>query len=391
MRYKDKIGIITHFYNTINYGGMLQAYALCRYLRRCGIEAEQICYGESETASISFLSRLAQATPQRILRKGRAIIYRVICRNLKSKEYTLFQNTMNERHIKFKLFSEKMVPHSIKVFDDSSITECVEDYDAFVTGSDQVWNFDYFRPAYFLGFLPDSKPKFAYAASMGNTELSSEQSKYLIDNLKNFEAISVREKSTASKLQDLLQKPVAAVVDPTLLLNIDEWKELCEERIVNNKYLFCYFISYNKRSRELAKEFAKRHDLQIVAIYMSNDKCVFKDMGFADVMINADPTEFLSLIRYADYIFTDSFHAVIFSNIFEKQYVVFKRNENDQTFSRILDLSRLMDTEERCCFDNSRATTEYIESLVTIKRQHPLMTFAIAYSENYIKDRIVKQ
>ena len=392
MRKKIKVGIITHFYNTINYGGILQAYALCHYLRQAGIDAEQICYGEQIASNMNIFTRLAKATPKRIVQKGKTVLYRFVCRKTKPKDYAYFQKTISERHMKFKLFSENQISHSIRVFDDTSITECIEEYDAFVTGSDQVWNFNYFRPAYFLGFVPDPKPKFAYAASMGDTDLSPEQFAFLKEKLNRFRAISVREESTAFMLQELLQKPVEAVVDPALLLDGDEWKELCKERIISNKYLFCYFISYNEKSRELAKEFAEQHGLQIVAVYMSNDGCIFRDMGFADVVINADPGEFLSLIRYADFIFTDSFHAVIFSNIFEKQYVVFKRNEKDRTYSRILDLSHMMETEERCCFDYTRTNSEYIESLNEIKhRQHPLLTSAIAHSKEYIRERIVNQ
>lgn len=392
MSRKIKVGIITHFYNTINYGGILQAYALCHFLEQERIDSEQICYGENTDHSIGILGRLAKATPKRIIQKGKTVLYRFFCRKTKPKEYAFLQKTLSERHAKFNLFSEKQVSHSIRVFDDTSITECVDNYDVFITGSDQVWNFSYFRPAYFLGFVPDSKPKFAYAASMGDTDLSSEQKGFLQENLNRFMAISVREKSTAIKLQELLHKPVEAVVDPTLLLDPDEWKDLCEERIINNKYLFCYFISYNRQSRELAKEFAKQHDLQIAAVYMSNDGCVFRDMGFADIVINADPAEFLSLIRYAEFVFTDSFHAVIFSNIFNKQYVVFKRNDKDRTYSRILDLSYLMDTEERCCFEENRTNTEYIESLEKIKyQQQPLLASAIAHSREYIRGRIVNQ
>ena len=143
------------------------------------------------------------------------------------------------------------------------------------------------------------------------------------------------------------------------------------------------------RSRELAKEFAKQHHLQIVAVYMSNDECVFRDMGFADIVINADPAEFLALIRFADFIFTDSFHAVIFSNMFEKQYVVFKRNEKDKTYSRIFDRSHLMGTEERCCFDDERTTIDYIDTLKKIKYQQPLLVSAITFSREYIKKQIV--
>lgn len=389
MRGKNKVGIITHFYNTINYGGILQAYALCRYLRQSGIDAEQICYGENDTTNVSFLSRLANSTPKRVFRKGKSTLYRIYCQKIKTEEYVLFQRTIAERHTKFRLFSERLVPHSTRVFDDSTIMECIDNYDAFVTGSDQVWNFSYFRPAYFLGFVSDSKPKYAYAASMGSTELTAEQWDFLRENLDRFNAISVREESTATKLQEILQKPVAAVVDPTLLLSCDEWEELCQEQIINDKYLFCYFISYNMRSRELAKEFAKQHHLQIVAVYMSNDECVFRDMGFADIVINADPAEFLALIRFADFIFTDSFHAVIFSNMFEKQYVVLKRNEKDKTYSRIFDLSHLMGTEERCCFDDERTTIDYIDTLKKIKYQQPLFVSAITFSREYIKKQIV--
>lgn len=387
-----KVGIITHFYNTINYGGILQAYALCHYLRQFGVDVEQICYGENRDTSTNIFVRIAKVTPKSIFRKGKKVLYRFICKNMKPNEYAFFKKTMSDRHIKFQLFSEKLIPHSTRVFDDLSISECVNDYDTFVAGSDQVWNFSYFRPAYFLGFVPDSKPKVAYAASMGNTELSLEQWDFLKENLVQFSAISVRESSTASKLQEILKRPVVTVVDPTLLLECDEWKVLCEEKIVSKKYLFCYFISYNQRSRELAKEFAKEHDLQIVAVYMSNTECVFRDMGFADIVINADPAEFLSLIRYADYIFTDSFHAVIFSNLFEKEYAVFKRNEKDSTYSRVLDLSHLMGTEERCCFDDNRTTVEYINSLKEMKNhRHPLLTYAVAHSREYIRGRIVNQ
>lgn len=209
-----------------------------------------------------------------------------------------------------------------------------EKYDAFLCGSDQIWSpYLDFEPYYFLGF--PAERKIAYAPSLGTGTCNEAYEKNAIPLIRQFDHLSTREEVGTALLKKYIDKPIQTVVDPTLLLDGNSWSKLTK-KVDEEKYLLCYFLSPNDWYINHAKQYAREKGLKL-CIFGTNPH--YRE--FADKVIYGGPKEFLSYIKYADIVFTDSFHATIFSIHFHKNFQTFKRFEdgkgNDQN-ARIYNL-----------------------------------------------------
>ena len=168
--------------------------------------------------------------------------------------------------------------------------------------------------------------------------------------LEGYQAISVREKSSVQLLNPLTSMEVQWVLDPTLLLSRNDWDRVCSERLIDEKYLFCYFLGANKKARSLAQKMAKQKNLKLVTIAYASGVIQLIDKKFGDErLFDVSPQQFISLIKNAEYVFTDSFHAVVFSFLYQKQYFVFNRSQKCEMSARITDITNLFHTPERFC------------------------------------------
>lgn len=358
-----KTAIISLYYKNRNYGGLLQAYALCTFLRKNGILAEQIMF-DAISHKKSFLAKSK-------------IIVKQILRFLK-----LYKKDTDEyfekRDLLFDKFMKRQVPHTRKVYISENINKCVSKYDIFITGSDQVWNFDWYREEYFLDFVPGNKSKIAYAVSTGKDNFTKEQNEIFKESLKDYKAVSVREENMVDNLKELISVRVECVVDPVLLLDSNDWDKISSGRVCNEPYVFCYFLGDNEKSRQIAKEFARKNGMKVLSIPMKSDE---KTKAFGDFVVNdASPEDFLSFIKYAQYVFTDSFHASVFSVVYKKEFFVFNRNSYSEMSSRIVTLVDMFDLGERFCNTSERENLSYIESVDNID-----------YSKNFEKFDIMKK
>jgi len=359
-----KIGVITHFHNSINYGGVLQAYALCAALKECGIQAEQICYvpyyPETEQERKPFLKRIVN-----VFRP--AMLQDYILSRLDAMHNDRIALHMQKRRQAFATFGAEHVPQSKAVYRGDDMRAAGEDYDCFVTGSDQVWNLDWYQGAYFLDFVPEGKKKISYAASLGMYSLTEEQKQTFRNLLADYTAVSVREEDAVELLQPISPVEVNCTLDPTMLLSAAQWDEICAEKLVQEPYLFCYFLGENQQLRHMAAEYARSHGLKIVTIPHAKGSHTKDDERFGDEQVwAASPVEFLSLIKHADCIFTNSFHAVVFSGIYEKEYFVFPRRKGDRMVSRIYTLTGYYGSRDHFCDTEERHTLHYINSVSPI-------------------------
>ena len=372
-----KVAIITHYYKSFNYGGNLQAYALTKKILELGFDVEQICfdsYGGVRTGKIKKILKM--------LNPKFAIGY------FKNKKT---QKKISSRFFKISQFNNQAIPHTKKIYNEDNIFECENKYDAFITGSDQVWNLKWYYPAYFLQFAPSDKVKFSYAASMSMQDLDDEQKSKIKEHLSDYCAISVREKDTVNLLNDLVTCPIEWVLDPTLLLSKAEWDLLSSKRIVDSPYVFCYFLGNDQNERDVAEKFAEENGLTLVTLPYLGSKYRKCDNKFGDVQLFATGIEdFISLIKHAEYIFTDSFHATVFSSIFEKQYFVFQRKAHKGMGSRIYTLCELFESTERFCDTEEKACLEYINSLNTIDytKSLEMLLEMKEKSINYLKENL---
>lgn len=383
------IKIITLFYNSTNYGGILQSYALTKKINEFdNVKACQICY-----------TKIVNASKKRIKLK-KIFNLPLVCRYIRAKIIRLFslgelkkiKDVKKKRSELFSVFVDKNIPKTLKEYNRYNIKELIDETDVFLAGSDQVWNVNFYDESYRLEFVPSSKYKFSYAAGVSSGVLTDEQQEVFKKALTSFDAISVREKNAIDTLQALTDKRVEWVLDPTLLLSDKDWDQICSERKVKEKYVFCYFLGALAISNKKITKFAKSRNLKVVCMpYLWGTSK--KDSNFGDYKIyDAAPHDFISLIKYAEYVFTDSFHATVFSHIYKKNFFVFNRAGFKSMNDRIYSLTSLFDTQERFCDTTEKGNLGYIESLPSIDYNRPFPKFdeMKEKSVNFLKENLKK-
>ena len=326
------IKILSLYYKNFNYGGQLQAWALCQILGRREEGCIQISFEDLKTKSYrNVWQRLSSLTLEKVRSKLKLLLNQDFRRNIA------------KRKAKFREF-ENDIPHS-KIYNESTISQCVEPNDIFVVGSDQVWNPDWTSDVYFLNFVPVSNLKIAYAASFGKSEIPPSFLTLIYDYLNKFDFISVREKDAKIVLENYLKKKIALVLDPTLLMNEKEWGEIADFPLVKRPYIFVYLLGNNLNQKKMIKQYAKWKNLEIVYIPHVHLNYQFSDNGFADTeLYDVGPKEFLGLIQNATEVITDSFHGCVFSIIFKKQFCAFKRHRDDLSINMNTRLYTLLDS-----------------------------------------------
>ena len=355
MSKNDTVGIITFYHENYNFGGLLQAYALPTAIQKYfGLSAEQIDYalsiGRDNSASHSHAKVCLMGNP--VYRLGIWFFSRLEHTNL-SKRKAAFDQFIGD------------IPHSNQTYDVRTISECRDQYGICVCGGDQIWsdcsidspsyNMEEYK-AYSLQFAGPRTKKIAYAPSMAVLAMTEEYKTIMKKGLAEFHAISVRERSSIPLLRQITEKEIRVVVDPVLLLPETEWNDMARENN-NQKYILCYLLADSIAQRRAAKKLARKLHLPIVTFPHILLNVVRKsDLFFGDIRDYASgPREFLGLIKNAEFVITDSFHACVFSMIFRTPFAVFERdkaNRKGNMNSRIYDfleeyhLERQLVTEE---------------------------------------------
>ena len=349
MKERKKIGIITLYNNNNNYGGVAQAYALNEYFKKMGYESELINYCQTNK-KINYAIK-PQKNIKYYTKKIKNKIKKELLKPVFNKYEKKYFNELKARADKLESFRNTM-EHS-EIYDSTSINKIEKKYDYFVTGSDQCWNPGVIDEAYTFSFL-DGKNKniFSYASSVAVSQVSDEYKKFMSQELKKYSYISVREEKSKELLQECTEKNIEWVVDPTLLLEREEWKHITGKRIIKEKYIFSYMLGEGKEQRHLVEKFAKQKGMKLVTIpfIVNGNKFSFKyeDRCFGDIQeLDLSFYDFLSLIANSEYVLTDSFHAVCFSYIFKKEFYVFERNSGLSTSSRVYSLLKLLGINEK--------------------------------------------
>lgn len=390
-----KIGILTHYYNSVNYGGNLQAYALCTVLKSMGHEAEQV---QTDHAR-QYRDLLQTSRTKPLLKKT----VKLVKKPFKAAAWLLLPAYRRKRQARkdaartlqaaFSHFNRELIPHGQQVFDCTDIARTVKDYDAFITGSDQVWNPMWYFPPYFLTFVPKGVPKFSYAASIAQTELPEAVKAQFREDLKDFIGVSVREENAVALLQGVAPGEVECVLDPTMLLTAQQWNAVASPRQVEMDYVFCYFLGDDPASRQVATEYAKNRGLTLVTIPNAAGQTHKYDADFGDICLSdPSPEDFLSLIAHADFVFTDSFHASVFSLIYSRQFAVFARQGHEKMSARIYSLTALFDVPERFCDTADKTNVSYVEDLpvVDYRLERPKFQAAKERSVTFLKSNLEK-
>lgn len=376
-----KIGITTLFHENYNYGGMFQSYALCKVISGFGYHTEQICYTYRDALKEGKIKRFLSCPLKTKISKVR---YKLYSRFFLRKKISLRNKAFTE-------FIE-LIPHTC-TYDETTIKECNEQFDCFVTGSDQVWNPKFMgnKAFFLLDFVENNKPKFSYAASIGHVDLSEQHKRMFKEYLADFIGVSVRESDAVDLIRQLSPVEPEWVLDPVLLFDSTGWDMVCADRIIKEKFIFCYFCGADKELRILAEKFASERNLKVVSITgLSNTYCSY-DRKFGDERLwKVSPQEFISLVKNAEYVFSDSFHASVLSAIYNKEFYVFNRSDAKMA-SRLYSLTSLFECPEHFCDTKDKMHISYVNQLDRIDyklSEHKIKKLraeSLAYLERNLK------
>ncbi|TCI57447.1 polysaccharide pyruvyl transferase family protein [Exiguobacterium sp. SH1S21] len=328
---KKKIAILT-INDYSNYGNRLQNYALQETVRAMESEVETLVY-DRNLVSVPIHSKFKKLFNL----KNWGGIKRRILLNLNKRIY-------QEKILNFKNFTNKYISESdFKINDLYVPVKLSEDYDFFITGSDQVWNpfFKFGTEIDFLTFAPTHK-RISYAPSFGVSNLSTQETINYKEKLKGFEKISVREDAGAVIIKNITGKEVPVLVDPTLLLKKEEWLKISYPDVDKpmENYLLTYFLGeISEETQKNIDDIANEYRLKVINLGSLKDR----------VRYSVGPSEFLDYLNSASLIFTDSFHGCVFSIVFEKPFIVFERYIKNETSmnSRIDTLLSKLNLKER--------------------------------------------
>lgn len=326
-----KIDIIT-FHNTSNFGATLQCTALFNYLKKQRHEVQVINY-----LPVYVTDKKSAAKELRNVARSKNKVKAAV----KGIAYLSKAKEIKERDRRFEEFinSNLSISETYSTYED--IKSNPPEANLYICGSDQIWNpaltGGELDEAFFLRFT--SGRKAAYGASMGEFEIE-EHKDQLRKLTSDFGAISVRESSTAVRLSAVLEREVSTVLDCTLLLKKEDYEAMEKPVNTHDSYVLVYDMQRSSVTDQLAQNLARQENLKIIDI-SPNPFITHKN---STKMIGIGPGEFLTLVKNAEYVVTNSFHGTVFSIIYGKQFFSVPHSTRS---GRVVDLLNSLNLSER--------------------------------------------
>ena len=309
-----KIGVITIFDRNGNFGNKLQNYAVVKTYEKLGFECETIVLEKKISNAEIILGYLHCFL--RFFYNRKPIVHQYSLKRLKN--YERFDRNLNLNY------------DFIKGKDISN------DFDYFSVGSDQVWNPNFYsydtkrKDTYFLTFT-DANKKICFSPSFGIDKIPKEWEGWFKKQLSTFKFLSVREHSGAKIIKELTGRDACVLIDPSMMLSAEEWENISKkpEKVDCSKpYILTYFLGNYELSDQInIEKLSKSHDMKVYHLLNV----------YQPLLYTIGPNEFLYLLSHASLIVTDSFHACVFSFLFNKPFIVYDRKgKNNDMNSRIL-------------------------------------------------------
>ena len=323
-----KVGILT-VHRLPNFGSVLQTYALYKTINSLGYDCEIIDYLYPNEWHI----KKGCWHPKKGPLKRRIARYL----GLRPKNYLQLMNEF--------VFSTMKMSKPYSTFD--SIHKNPPIYDIYISGSDQLWNWKtmYMDTTFMLDFAPDSKSRISYSTSIAQNTIPEEYQEQYRQNLSKYKAISVREKNGQTLLKELFDINAEVVLDPTLLLDGEQWERLSDnarfKTTMPNRYILCYSLGYTFNPTEKMKELISRLEQIYNCPVIMLNQSIIDYSGNVFHFPKSQPIgipEILWLIRHATVIATSSFHGTAFSaNLGRPFYsLIEKDNQADDRISSFL-------------------------------------------------------
>jgi hypothetical protein len=344
-----KVGIVCSC-SKLNYGSVLQSYALCEIVKNLGYECNFVWTDNNLFKHYNIRKDKCLGTLKNVM------AHPYLIPELFKSVWNLFvkKSGYHITEVSTKFFDEfKRNNLKICLYDSKDLLNVEGEYSAFICGSDQIWNtYEYWLdPLYFLRFTTYNK-RIAYAPSLGIDGVSKYNKKTFEKYVKDIKYVSVRENSSKVICEGITGEKIPVVLDPTLLITGNDWKKKldisCDIATDDSeKYVLFYFLS-------------EPSDAAIKAAKKLSDKYIIKIIPYEwskinnSVRVDVGPREFVSLVNSAEMILTDSFHGTIFSVNFNVSVWIFERNYNGESQStRITSILSDLGLSERlvCCND----------------------------------------
>lgn len=352
---KIKAGIIT-IVDLTNYGNRLQNYAVSEVLKRMGIETETIHVMEcTKTEKWKFL-----------IKKGLKNLPLITELLMKVKK----NNSAKElRYLNFDRFSRKNIKMRYVYSSDlNEIAEACLDFQYFIIGSDQIWNpkYGYAKEFDFATFAKPER-KICFSPSFGIDEIPDKDVETVKKGLDGLKYISVREKSGAEIVKKMVGKEADVLIDPTMMLDAKDWEAVArkpENVDTQKKYILSYFLG--KRTKE--------QEIKIKSIEEENNMQEYLLLDQSKIELYATgPSEFIDLIKNAELVCTDSFHACVFSILFKKPFIVFNRDGSGAGISSrldtLLETFKLTSRKEENILGENIFNCDFTESYVVLDKE----------------------
>ena len=313
-------------FNLNNYGTVLQLFALHKKIKELGGSPELLVFKEPKGIKVYWERLINFFIPQKhysYLKK--------IQKFLNEKKYGL-------KNAKLLEFKKKNI--AIKYLTPKNI-ETLDDIGCFLVGSDQLWNIvDHpIKSDYSLDFVPHTitARKYSYAVSIGLDELNQKQYDYYRQTLSGFHTISIREKQGYTLLKNVFGN-IRNDVDPTLLFDGIFWNDLTLVQPQKSKYIFVYMLRPDDKLIRIAQKVATENNLKIeyIGLLARKEKNIHS-------IYDAGIEEFLTLIKNAEFVVTNSFHATLFSILFEKKFINIKIASTSSRAENILNITNLQE------------------------------------------------
>lgn len=290
-----KVLIFTYMLN--NYGAVLQAFALQWYLsNHCGLDVRIVDYETDR-----------HRQKNKIFKRFSTNIIIQICMMLAT---LLRFGSLKKRKVRTFDFKEKNMLFTSKYISKEQLLNNIPCSDVYLSGSDQVFNPNGIdRDVYYLSFDKGNGKKVAYAPSFGVIQYSDNDKQYIKERIEDFDALSCRESEGAEFISSLLDKRIPSVVDPTLLLSVEEWNCISVKPSVKDRYICVYDLNGGENLITIAKQIQEKTGSKIYCITDKAQKKYDVDKQIYD----AGPAEFVGWIQNSAYVVTDSFHGTMFS------------------------------------------------------------------------------
>lgn len=366
-----KVSIITlHFVK--NYGSVLQTYATQEVLKSLGYEAEIVDYWQPRYLDQNILDGNLLFAPQ----WNKNVVTRSVYKMIKYPSHPKMCRVFND-------FLKKYINLTpIRYTTLRQLQEKPPKADFYMTGSDQVWNTtgnDNINRMYYLDYAPAGKKRIAYAASFGRSSLGEWEKAETRELLQKYDSIAMRESSGVEIVRECGKKAVN-LIDPTLMLNGVRWSELIEkDRFKDIDYIFVYMLKGTAQSDEYISRVAEKHGLKVIRLGHGYHEMLKK----GNTVVLPPVYEFLSLIKNARCVITNSFHATAFSINFNTPFISIMR---ERANSRINDLLHLLNLEDRRLTDFN--DLDLMDKTIDFEQVNRLLDEQKDIALKYLKDSL---